>query len=110
MTVVLEGPRLPIPVSPALAASAERSGAPTSPTAQPAGPSRFQEVLERVSSQADAGERLVDRALQQRGAVEPHQLLALQAGIYRYGEVVDLASKLADRASQAVKTTLQGGG
>ena len=107
MTVGLEGPRLQRPTNPAPSTAPAPAGA----RAQEAtGPSRFQEVLERVSSQADAGEALVDRALDQRGAVEPRQLLALQAGIYRYGEVVDLASKLADRASQAVRTTLQGGG
>ncbi len=35
------------------------------------------------------------------------QLLALQAGIYRYSEALELATKLVDRASNAVRTTLQ---
>jgi len=35
-------------------------------------------------------------------------LIALQAGVYRYGEVVDLASRLVDRATSSVKTVLEG--
>ena len=35
-------------------------------------------------------------------------LLALQAGIYRYGETVDLAARLVDKASSGVKTVIQG--
>jgi hypothetical protein len=35
-------------------------------------------------------------------------LLALQAGIYRYGETMDLAARLVDKASSAVKTVVQG--
>jgi hypothetical protein len=38
----------------------------------------------------------------------PAELLALQAGVYRYSEAVDLAAKLVDRASNAVKTVIQG--
>ena len=37
-------------------------------------------------------------------------LIALQVGIYRYTEAVDLASKIVDRATNAVRTVLQGGG
>jgi hypothetical protein len=39
--------------------------------------------------------------------MSPEALIALQAGIYRYSEAVDLVTKLVDRATQAVKTTLQ---
>jgi len=35
-------------------------------------------------------------------------LLALQAGIYRYGETIDLAAKLVDKAGTDVRTVLQG--
>ena len=35
-------------------------------------------------------------------------LIALQAGVYRYGEVIDLASRLVDRATSSVKTVLEG--
>ena len=44
------------------------------------------------------------------GTLGSADLLALQAGVYRYGEVVDLASRLVDRASSAVKTVIQGQG
>jgi hypothetical protein len=37
-------------------------------------------------------------------------LIALQVGIYRYTEAVDLASKIVDRATNAVHTVLSGGG
>lgn len=38
----------------------------------------------------------------------PAELLALQAGVYRYSEAVDLSAKLVDRATSGVKTVLQG--
>ena len=37
----------------------------------------------------------------------PGELLALQAGIYRYSETLDLATKLVDRAQSSVRTVLQ---
>jgi len=37
------------------------------------------------------------------------ELIAVQAGIYRYTEVVELSAKLIDRAATAVRTTLQSG-
>jgi hypothetical protein len=40
--------------------------------------------------------------------ISPGELIALQAGVYRYGEAVDLASRLIDRATSSVKTVLQG--
>jgi hypothetical protein len=57
------------------------------------------------------GESLVRSALgaaRSAQAVGPAELIALQAGVYRYGEAVDLASRLVDRATSAVKTVLQG--
>lgn len=46
---------------------------------------------------------------QNLGSLDAGDLIALQAGIYRYSEAVDLTGKLVDRASQAVRTTLQSG-
>jgi hypothetical protein len=40
--------------------------------------------------------------------LDPTSLLALQAGIYRYGETMDLAAQLVDKASTGVKTIVQG--
>ena len=64
-------------------------------------------MLGRLGRSVDAGERLVERAVAGAGALDAGQLIALQAGIYRYTEAVDLAAKLVDRASAAVRTTLQ---
>jgi hypothetical protein len=36
-------------------------------------------------------------------------LIALQAGIYRYSEAIDLTVKLVDRATSGVKTILESG-
>jgi hypothetical protein len=43
-----------------------------------------------------------------KAPLDPTTLLALQAGIYRYGETMDLAARLVDKASGAVKTVVQG--
>jgi hypothetical protein len=40
----------------------------------------------------------------------PAELIALQAGVYRYSEAVDLASHLVDRTTNGVKTVIQGSG
>jgi hypothetical protein len=65
-------------------------------------------VLQRVGKEVDAGERVVNQAMRGGNVHDPAALLALQAGVYRYVEAVDLASKLVDRATSAVKTVLQG--
>lgn len=70
----------------------------------------FADVLRGIGSELDRGEALSERAIHGGGAgahLSPEQLLALQAGIYRYSEAVDLVTKLVDRGTQAVKTTLQ---
>jgi hypothetical protein len=41
--------------------------------------------------------------------MDPGTLIALQAGIYRYSEAIDLTAKVVDRATSAVRTVLQGG-
>lgn len=75
------------------------------------GPSPFARILHGLGREVDRGEKLVQRALggaaggQELGSLE---LLALQAGVYRYSEAVDLSAKLVDRATSGVKTVLQG--
>ncbi len=73
------------------------------------GPSPFARILHGLGKEIDRGESLVKRATsgagQDLGNVE---LIALQAGVYRYSEAVDLAAKLVDRATNGVKTVLQG--
>jgi hypothetical protein len=70
----------------------------------------FAKTLQRLGRALDQGEALTQSAARggpDLASLTPSTLLALQSGIYRYTEVVDLASKLVDRATSAVKTTLQ---
>ena len=75
------------------------------------GPSPFERILQGLGREVDRGELVVRRAThgatsgQELGSME---LLALQAGVYRYSEAVDLSAKLVDRAANGVKTVLQG--
>ena len=75
------------------------------------GPSPFARILHGLGREVDRGETLVRRATsgatsgQEIGNME---LLALQAGVYRYSEAVDLSAKLVDRAASGDKTVLQG--
>jgi hypothetical protein len=74
------------------------------------GPSPFGKLLRGLGRELDRGEALAEKAIHGGGAgggMSPEALIALQAGIYRYSEAVDLVTKLVDRATQAVKTTLQ---
>ena len=76
---------------------------------QEEGPSPFARILGSLSREVDHGERVVRRALGGGGKdLGPGDLLALQAGVYRYSEAVDLSAKLIDRATSGVKTVLQG--
>jgi len=81
------------------------------PTPEPnEGPSPFGKLLRGLGHELDRGEAIAERAIHGGGAgggMSPEALIALQAGIYRYSEAVDLVTKLVDRATQAVKTTLQ---
>jgi hypothetical protein len=71
--------------------------------------SPFARILHGLGREVDRGERLVRRATASGGQdLGPSELLALQAGVYRYSEAVDLSAKLVDRATNGVKTVLQG--
>lgn len=71
----------------------------------------FHRILLAVGAQVDRGEGLIRGVVAgQGGAMSAAELIALQAGIYRYTELVDLTSKFVDRAANAVRTTLQSGG
>jgi hypothetical protein len=70
----------------------------------------FGRLLHGLGQELDRGEALAERAIHggaAGGGMSPQALIALQAGIYRYSEAVDLVTKLVDRGTQAVKTTLQ---
>jgi hypothetical protein len=70
----------------------------------------FRGALAALGEQIDRGEELIERALGGARGMDAGQLIALQAGIYRYSEAVDLTAKLVDRASGAVRATLQNQG
>lgn len=96
-----EGPRyepLPLSVAPAPASGAVAAG--------PAGPS-FASVLKGVGRAIDAGEARLSHAQHGGfGGLDNAQLIALQIQVYQYSEAVDLVAKLADRATNAVKTVV----
>ena len=69
----------------------------------------FARAMRGLSREIDLGEARTARASQLR-SYDTGTLIALQVGIYRYTEAVDLASKIVDRATNAVRTVLQGGG
>ncbi len=78
--------------------------------AQPTRETPVLDVLARAARELAASDRAVQRSLrraQRGGGMDPAELLALQSGVYRYTQEVELASKLVDKASSAVKTTLQ---
>jgi len=81
------------------------------PTPQPKAvdePSPFARLVSSLGKEVNAGERMMSQALHGGSSLGPSDLLALQAGVYRYSEAVDLAAKLVDRASTGVKTVVQG--
>ena len=75
-------------------------------------PSPFARILRGLGREVDRGESMVRRAIGggggAAGELGPTELLALQAGVYRYSEAVDLSAKLVDRATNGVKTVIQG--
>ncbi|MBS2016127.1 MAG: hypothetical protein JST00_24815 [Deltaproteobacteria bacterium] len=94
------------PVAPSERAS---PSPPVEPSAEPDGPSPFALLVRRLGREVDQGEKLTRKAIEGGGRdLGNGELLALQAGVYRYSEAVDLSAKLIDRASSGVKTVLQG--
>jgi tetrahydromethanopterin S-methyltransferase subunit C len=67
----------------------------------------FLKALKGVGHAVDGGEALIRSASHGNlGGLDSVQLIALQAGIYRYSEAVDLVAKLVDRAANAVRTVV----
>ena len=99
-----ENPRYElVPVEPegASARSSTASGSADAPGLS------FAQALQSVGDVVDRGEGLISRASRGGlGGLDSAQLIALQAGIYRYSEAVDLVAKLVDRASNAARTVL----
>ena len=73
--------------------------------------SSFARVLAGLSRGIDLGEGRVHAALSANAAgrdLGPGELISLQAGVYRYSEVLDLSSRLINHATAALKAVLQG--
>lgn len=108
------GEGLSVPVtatSPPAAAAPLASGA-SHASSEPSasGPSPFARVLRGLATEIDQGERRMRRAVSAGGLdLGPGELLALQAGVYRYSEAVDLAAKLVDKTTNGIRTVVQGG-
>jgi hypothetical protein len=84
----------------------------TKPAKPIEGPS-FGQILRGLGDETARGEHLVARAVHIGASgkeASPAELIALQAGIYRYVEVVDLSSKLVDRVTSGIKGVVQQGG
>ncbi len=105
MTISVDGVRLEATASSGPQAT-ELARAPAS-TAKA---SDFARLWRQVGREIDRGEALIGSARQAAvGRMDAGTLIALQAGIYRYGEAIDLTVKLVDRASTAVRTILESG-
>lgn len=103
------GLRLPAKEGPAR--RAPEAGPPRAPAPESAAPSPFGRLVRSLGREVDRGEATVAKVLHPGGAdLGPSELLALQAGIYRYSEAVDLSAKLVDRATSGLKTVLSGQG
>jgi len=73
----------------------------------------FAQLLQGLGRELGRGEvttRSAIASIATGAQVEPAQLIALQTGVYRYSEAIDLASRLVDRVTGGVKTVLQGTG
>jgi hypothetical protein len=86
-------------------------GATREPPGSPAGEPSFglAFVRERARRIQDSS-ALVDRAVRAARAgraFRPEELLALQAGVYRHSQELDLASKLVDKGTSSVRQLLQ---
>ncbi len=73
----------------------------------------FGRVLQGIGRELARGEATTRSAIASITSgvqVDPCQLIALQTGVYRYSEAIDLASRLVDHVTGGVKTVLQGTG
>lgn len=74
------------------------------------GPSPFARLVRGLGREVTQGEALVRGAVasSNAGAMDAGQLLALQTGVYRYSEVVNLAARLVNHATGGLRTIMQG--
>jgi hypothetical protein len=97
---------LPANVPPVASASP-----PSNPSTQVERPrhASFKEVLIGLGERMERGEASVQAALRGAPKLGPAgELLSLQAGVYQYTETFEVAAKMVDKATNAIRTTLQG--
>ena len=105
MTERIDGGRLAAPSAPLPGPEQPRPGA-----SPPGVPSQFESLVHRLAREIERGENLVKAtSARHYASMDAGVLIALQAGIYRYSEAIDLTVKLVDRATSGVKTILESG-
>ncbi len=94
-----------------LSETPQAAKAPVSAHPADAEPSQFARMVHGIGREINTGEAMVHAALNSGGSnLGATELLALQAGMYRYSESIDLASRLVDHATSSLKTVIQGSG
>jgi hypothetical protein len=109
MSSVIDGVPVRSPEAPIESLSSESKRAEPPPPEREISPTAFERVLRGLGATIERGERIVAGASGGYAKLDAAELIALQAGIYRYSEAVDLVAKLVDRGTGAVRTVLQGG-
>lgn len=69
----------------------------------------FSDMIHRMDSQEAFMDRIVKQALRGKD-FSPGELIAIQAGVYRYTQQLEAFSKLVDRTTGALTRTLESGG
>ena len=69
-------------------------------------PSRVAQVMSKILSDEKAVDQGLARALR-GGAASPQELLALQVQVMRYSQAIEVASRIVEKVTGAVKQTLQ---
>ncbi len=108
MSVSIDGVRFEWPEAPSRAGAVSPQLEPAEQRVEPA-PSGFERLLRAVAANIEEGEGIVADAKSGYTSRDAAELIALQAGIYRYSEAIDLCAKLVDRATSSVRTVLSGG-
>ena len=81
-----------------------------SPETTPSLASPFGQLVRALGREVQRGESNMQSALQSSrsgASLGPAELIALQAGVYRYSEALDLVSRLVDHATSGLKTIVQ---
>jgi len=106
VALTLDGARFPdVPLP-----HASLEATPPSATARPERPSAFERLARGLGTAIDQGEELVGKAALGRfERMDAATLIAVQAGIYRYSEAIELATKLVDRTTSTARTVLEAG-